>query len=185
MTGLQPVELVVVRDHGYKSKGPRTRGCAICGRAKSDRGHMGAPPSLRVLGSGNEFEYQALKKAWQQLLAELLDQSGLPRGLGRVLAEGECTFPDRIRRDQGNHRFMVEKALGDALVSGSPPPDRGGRTAGPPVAGGWLTDDDWTRYEFGGLAHRYEKGVHRLRLELFPGAEPLQLVEGSPSLFAA
>jgi hypothetical protein len=68
-----------------------------------------------------------------------------------VLVEGECTFPDRHRRDQGNHRFMVEKAMGDALTTG-----------------GYLEDDDWSRYEFGGLAHRYEKGVSRTRLLVFP-----------------
>jgi hypothetical protein len=64
--------------------------------------------------------------------------------------EGQCTFPDRTRRDQGNHRFMLEKAMGDALV-----------------AGGWLEDDDWSRYEFGGLSAVYEKGVSRTRLMVF------------------
>jgi hypothetical protein len=52
---------------------------------------------------------------------------------------GLCCFPDRIRRDQGNFRYFIEKALGDALV-----------------AGGWLefgglADDDWDHYEFGGM----------------------------------
>jgi hypothetical protein len=60
-------------------------------------------------------------------------------------------FPDRRRRDQGNHRFIVEKALGDALV-----------------AGGWLPDDTWEHYEFGGLAMRVERGESWTRLMLFP-----------------
>ena len=61
------------------------------------------------------------------------------------------TVPDRKRRDQGNHRFLLEKALGDALV-----------------AGGWLDDDDWARYEFGGLQMVYERGVSAMRLFVFP-----------------
>ena len=63
------------------------------------------------------------------------------------------TFPTRIRRDQGNYRFLTEKALGDALVMG-----------------GWLRDDSWEFFEFGGFGMQYEKGVKRLRLMLFPMA---------------
>jgi hypothetical protein len=47
----------------------------------------------------------------------------------------------------------VEKALGDALVEG-----------------GWLEDDDWSRFEFGGLAAVYERGVSRTRIMVFPTA---------------
>jgi hypothetical protein len=61
------------------------------------------------------------------------------------------TFPDRRRRDEGNFRFFLEKALGDALVSG-----------------GWLADDDGARFSFGSVAFRYERGVRRVRLSLFP-----------------
>jgi hypothetical protein len=39
------------------------------------------------------------------------------------------------------------------------------------VEGGWLADDDWARFEFGGLAASYEKGVSRTRLLLFPSPE--------------
>jgi hypothetical protein len=147
----EPVVIELTQHHPYRSRGPRTRGCWTCGEAKTHADHLGAPPSLNVLGSGNQFAFQAHKKAWQTLLVEQLRRSGLPQGLDHVLVEGECTFPDRHRRDQGNHRFMLEKALGDALQ-----------------AGGWLSDDDWDSYEFGGLAARYEKGVSRTRLILFP-----------------
>jgi hypothetical protein len=51
----------------------------------------------------------------------------------------------------GNYRVLLEKALGDALK-----------------VGGWLDDDDWSRYEFGGLAYAYERGVSRTRLIIFP-----------------
>jgi hypothetical protein len=148
---LQPVELVHELDHRFQRRAKR--GCGVCGRAKTHITHAGAAPSLNVLGSGNQFAFQAHKRAWQDRLVELLERADLPRPLARVVAEGEVTFPDRIRRDQGNHRFMLEKALGDALTEG-----------------GWLPDDDWTRYEFGGLAARYERGVSRTRLMLFPTA---------------
>jgi hypothetical protein len=149
-TGLEPVEIELTQHHAYKSKGKNTRGCAQCGEAKTHPDHLGAPPSLNVLGSGNVFAYQNHKKAWMELLSEMLHQSGL-QPCQHILAEGHCTFPDRRRRDQGNHRFMLEKALGDALVGG-----------------GFIEDDDWDRYEFGGLAKTYEKGVSRTRLVLFP-----------------
>ena len=135
------------------------QGCARCGAAKGDRVHIGAPPSLNVLGSGDPAIYMGMKARWQAHLAELLDASRLPRGLAQVMVEGEVTFPDRTRRDQGNFRTLIEKALGDALVNG-----------GGDVAGGWLDDDDWEHYEFGGLAYRYERGVSRTRLMLFPRA---------------
>ena len=148
---LQPVEVVLTRDHAFEKKPDKGRGCGICGGAKNARAHIGAPPSLNVLGSGNVFAFQAIKKSLSEALREGLEQTDLPRPLGRVLVEGECTFPDRKKRDQGNHRALLEKALGDTLTEG-----------------GWLTDDDWSRYEFGNLGTTYEKGGSRLRLTVFP-----------------
>lgn len=145
----EPVTLEVVRDHVFEKQAKR--GCAACKGAKTAICHAGAPPSMNVLGSGNQFVYQAHKKAWQEALIAQLEQADLRRPLNRVVVEGEVTFPDRRKRDQGNHRFFLEKALGDALVTG-----------------GWLADDDWERFEFGGLAQSYEKGVSRTRLMLFP-----------------
>jgi hypothetical protein len=146
---LQPVMVEHTRDHAFVKQ--TKRGCGECGKAKTDTCHHGAPPTLNALGSGNQFAFQAHKKAWQALLIDLVAETDLPHGLAAVLVEGEMTFPDRKRRDQGNHRFLIEKALGDALVEG-----------------GWLEDDDWSRFEFGGLAYRYEKGVSRTRLTIFP-----------------
>jgi hypothetical protein len=145
----EPVTLELVRHHAFVKR--TTRGCGVCGRAKTFVEHQGAPPSMRVLGSGNQFLYQALKQSWQEALTAALEAESMPRGLSKVFAEGEATFPDRRKRDQGNHRFFLEKCLGDALV-----------------AGGWLEDDDWDRFEFGGLQRAYEKGVSRTRLMLFP-----------------
>lgn len=109
------------------------------------------PPSLNAFGSGNRWKFITEKRTWQKLLIGALTEAELPTGLDRVVVEGEVTFPDRRKRDQGNYRFMIEKALGDALTEG-----------------GWLTDDDWTRYSFGGLGAVYEKGVKRTRLMVFP-----------------
>lgn len=147
---MEPVVIELTQHHPYKRK--PTRGCAVCGEAKLHHDHLGAPTSFQAAtGSGNQFAYQAMKKAWESLCLEQLRQSGLPTELSRVFVEGEVTFPDRKRRDQGNHRFMLEKALGDALVRG-----------------GWLQDDTWEEYEFGGLSAKYEKGVSRTRLMVFP-----------------
>jgi hypothetical protein len=154
---IEPVELLHRLDHKFvKHPG---RGCATCGRGKHDMAHVGTPQSIRMFGSGaNHFTYQTIKHAWQAMLAEQLNASGLPTGLGHVLVEGEACFPTRTRRDQGNHRFIVEKALGDALTDGA-----------------WLEDDDWTRYEFGGLAYRYVKGESWTRLVVFPTSIELAL----------
>jgi hypothetical protein len=146
----EPVEIQIVRHHAYQKRD--MRGCAICGRARTHQEHIGASQSLNVLGSGNQFAYRQMKNGWQDALTLALEQSGLRRGAqNHILVEGEMCFPDRRRRDQGNHRFIVEKALGDALV-----------------AGGWLPDDTWNHFEFGGLAMRVEPGQSWTRLMLFP-----------------
>jgi hypothetical protein len=166
---LEPVELLLERDHAFKKKKPdpdsgkRRIGCEVCGHGRHDRMHMGAPPSMN---SGNHsmqpMAYQALKHAWQSAFAQLLGESGLPRGLEAVSVEGLVGFPTLAVRDGGNFRWMIEKALGDALVSGSLT-----------VRGGWLEDDCFypvSRYEFGGLQAVHAPGRSWLRLMLFPRA---------------
>ena len=155
---IEPVEIQITRKHAYRKR-PSGRGCADCGQAKYAIEHLGHSESLNALGSGNQFAYQNMKKGWQDALTLALEASGLPRGLGRVLVEGVMCFPDRKRRDQGNHRFVVEKALGDALVDG-----------------GWLPDDSWAFYEFGGLAHTYVKGESWTRLILMPSPAEVEAV---------
>lgn len=134
----------------------RKLGCANCGQAMTHRDHFGQPPSVNVFGSGNPIAFQSMKKAWSAVLTELVTESGLPKGLAHVLVEGEVTFPQRASvngPDQGNFRAPLEKILGDVLEEG-----------------GWITSDDWTRYSFGDLAYRYERGVSRTRLMIFPRA---------------
>jgi hypothetical protein len=136
------------------------RGCDRCGRNKGDRAHFGAPPSFNVMasgeGSGNAMVFMNMKQSWQAFFVELLQASGLPRGLERVYVEGEITFPDkRDDRDQGNFRVVIEKALGDALQEG-----------------GWLKRDSWDHYEFGQLTKREHPGESATRLMLFPVPPP-------------
>jgi hypothetical protein len=140
----------------------RQNGCANCGGTMKDPRHFGAPESFNVLasgaGSGNAMVYATLKANWQRVLRLLLVASGLPRGLSKVLVEGEVTFPDhREDRDQGNFRVIIEKALGDVLEEG-----------------GWLASDNWDRYEFGQLTKVEEPGVSALRLMIFPVAAQQQ-----------
>ena len=113
----------------------------------------GTPPSLNIFGSGaNHWTYQKHKRDWQERIRVALRQSDLPV-CEHVLVEGVMCFPDRRVRDQGNYRYLIEKALGDVLKEA------------------WLPDDDWGSYEFGGLAYRYEKGQRWTRLLLFATVE--------------
>jgi hypothetical protein len=134
-------------------------GCAVCGRAKTAMQHHGTSQSVNYYLSKDIQVYRAMKEAWEDTFRRLLALSGL-EPCERVVAEGVMCFPRRRIPDQGNHRFLIEKALGDALVTG-----------------GYLPDDTWDRYEFGGLAFEYAKGEAWTRLMLFPSEEPLILLE--------
>lgn len=176
---LEPVQLEVVRQCHFKAKPckacglPKSnrvhtpkktatckfraqRGCLRCGLNKGDAAHFGAPMSFNALGSGDPGVYMTLKKNWQDVLTQRLEESKLPRGLERVFAEGDITFPDRADRDQGNFRIVIEKALGDALEQGE-----------------WLDSDSWEHYEFGGLTQHYVAGESATRIVLFPQAKSL------------
>lgn len=91
------------------------------------------PPSLNVVGLHSHWRVgHKAKQRLQDDLHWLLVASKLSKGLSRVEASARLTFPTRRRRDEGNWRSLIEKALGDALV-----------------AGGWLSDDTPDRYRFG------------------------------------
>ena len=75
--------------------------------------------------------------------------SGVPRGQSSVYASAELTFPTKRRRDEGNYRTPLEKALGDVLVSGR-----------------WLTDDTPDHYRFGGVVFSSTAGPHNTVLTL-------------------
>lgn len=152
------IEIEHHRDHSYVMGPKGSRGCKqeladgkLCGRSKQDPLHHGPPPSLNAAGSGgNHFAYQNSKKLWQSMWLELLKDAGMPQ-CDSVMVEGQCCFPDRRKRDQGNFRYFVEKTLGDTL-----------RDAG------MIEDDDWDHYEFGQLAKTYEKNQSWIKLILFP-----------------
>lgn len=160
------IELMHVRDHaavkppGYKGKKNRWR-CQVCGRGPFTLPHLGSPRSMNVLGSGSAGAFYGAKDMWTLRFVELLRKARVPKPLGSVRAEGLICFPDRIDRDQGNFRFMVEKALGDALQvrdSDDVP---------------WLAKDNWSRYEFGNLRRHYEKGISYMLIRVWPSDEPL------------
>lgn len=182
--GPEIVQIEVVRDCHYKAKPcracgrqpsahqrgvgipgvcdglQRQMGCAHCGRAKGDRAHFGAPTSYNATGGGRGSSAAAmvganLKQSWQAIFKELLAETSLPKGLAYVFVEGEITFPDhREDRDQGNFRVVIEKALGDALQEG-----------------GYIANDNWTRYEFGQLTMRIKPGESATRITIFPRAD--------------
>ena len=95
------------------------------------------PPSLNAMGSGNRFAYQRNKKRWGGIFEGELMVARLPRSLVRVEAAATITFTQRRGRDEGNFRFFIEKALGDALQNG-----------------GWLPNDTPEHYRFGAVEFR-------------------------------
>jgi hypothetical protein len=163
---IEPVELFHARDHEFVKHGPKREKrekCVECNKAFSNILHHGAPPSLNLSAAGgsNPWVFDGIKKVWQKRLTEMLEHADLPRPLRSVVAEGLICFPDRRGRDQGNFRFLLEKALGDALQEGYPGIS----------AGGWLLDDEFypeVHYEFGGLSATYIKGASWTRVMIFP-----------------
>lgn len=142
-----------VHAKGGTCKFARKQGCEHCGKPKAHPDHIGAPESFNLFTHGSWAAYQTAKQRWHVVLEPLLARCGLPRGLAFVLVEGEVSFGDEKDRDQGNHRVVIEKALGDVLVEM-----------------GFLAGDKWHQYEFGGLQRIEEPGVNRIRLTLFPRA---------------
>lgn len=115
------------------------------------------PPSLNTIGTrGSHWVVARHKKRWQGAYEALLLSSTLPRGLERVEATASLRFPVRRRRDEGNYRWLIEKALGDALVNG-----------------GWLQDDTSAEFRFGRVEFEEETGPARttIRIEGYARAE--------------
>jgi hypothetical protein len=66
-----------------------------------------------------------------------------------VTVKAKMRFPDKRRRDEGNFRMVIEKALGDALVGG-----------------GYISDDTPDKYRFLGVEFDEEKGPKEMTLTL-------------------
>ena len=154
-----PVAFTITLDHVYRSRGKtanggRLPGCAVCGESKYADVHMGRVPTMNA-GLGMERRsYQNLKLAWERVLTAGIESTGLQRGLHSVMVECTLGFPTRAGRDEGNLRWMLEKALGDALVQG-----------------GWLEDDTFfpvARYQFGPLQGRLTPGSESVTIVLLP-----------------
>jgi hypothetical protein len=146
----EPVVIQIKKDHPYV-KG--SRGCKKCHGAKYAPQHLGHSESVNAIIGGSHFVYQNMLKGWKEALTIALEETVLPKPCKMILAEGVMCFPQNYNKgpDQGNHRFIVEKALGDALESG-----------------GWLENDKWTMYQFGNLDYEMIPGESWTKIILFP-----------------
>lgn len=110
------------------------------------------PPSLNAasLGSkGAHMKFHRLKKRWEGMIVITLLEARVPKGLERVHATAVCRFPSRRKRDEGNFRYLLEKALGDALQ-----------------LHGCLDDDTPEKYTFGKLVFDPDRGPARTLVTL-------------------
>lgn len=115
------------------------------------------PPSLNEAGRSHPKAQGRIKKALQEVLEGHLMASGLPRDLSLVEAWAHLRFPVDRGRDEGNFRWMLEKALGDALTNGR-----------------WLPNDTADEFRFYLLRFDKEPGPARTIVTLRYGeAEPL------------
>lgn len=93
----------------------------------------GTPPSFNKVGLHSHWAVgRRHKLQWQQWLSIALMEQGVLRGLKSVEARATIRFKTQRRRDEGNFRVILEKALGDALVEGL-----------------WLADDTPEYFRFG------------------------------------
>lgn len=102
------------------------------------------PPSLNAasLGSrGAHMKFHRLKKQWEGWLLIALLHEKVPKDLAAVHATALLRFPTLRRRDEGNFRFLLEKALGDVLQTG-----------------GYLADDTPDQFTFGALRFDSNRG---------------------------
>lgn len=111
------------------------------------------PPSLNKVGSrgGSHWAFTTAKKMWQGVFITLLLQRRVPKGVRSVQATAVLRFPSKRRRDEGNYRALLEKALGDALVLARV-----------------IHDDTPDRFRFGKVEFDEERGKARtlIRLEV-------------------
>lgn len=125
-----------------------------CGRSDVHPRHHAYPPSYNQMGSGDPRGYQQRKKHWDDLFVMLLEGSGMPKGVGRVMVEATICVPAKRDRDKGNLQFFADKSLGDALQQG-----------------GWLLNDSWREYDFGHYGMVWSPGEAWSRFQLFPDWE--------------
>lgn len=116
------------------------------------------PPSLNRERGAHWSRMRRIKGQWQEDLGKLL-MAEMPRHrtgpIAALHVEAVLRFPPAKRgaktrrRDEGNFRWMLEKALGDALQEG-----------------GWLADDTPEYFTFGALTFDPEPGPARTTITL-------------------
>lgn len=121
------------------------------GRGRATLVHGDTPPSLNKIGSRgtSHWPYTRAKRQWQDIITVLLLKEQVPRRLSFVRVTATLRFPVVRQRDAGNHAWMLEKACGDALVTGR-----------------WLVGDTPEHFEFGGLEFDEELGPRQTILSL-------------------
>lgn len=116
----------------------------------------GTPPSLNATGASRSWQrFYREKKKWQGFCIIALLEMKVPKGAARVEATAKLRFPTTRRRDEGNFRVVLEKALGDALQ-----------------LHGTIADDTPDQFSFGKVTFDEEKGEGLTIVELelvFPG----------------
>jgi hypothetical protein len=110
------------------------------------------PPSYNVLMRSHWRKQAKLKADLQQDITIMLLAVKLPRLLSFVRATAVLIVPDRRKRDEGNYRTPLEKALGDALA--------------PSGGHGWLPDDTPQHYRFERLEFEHVPRSSRTLLSL-------------------
>ncbi|GAC1524631.1 MAG: hypothetical protein NVS3B1_12630 [Marmoricola sp.] len=120
------------------------------------------PPSMnenRIRSNWRGFH--KVKKQWQDEIGWLLIAQQTPKGSQRVMAGATIRFPRRAaRRDSGNFAGVIEKALGDALVTY-----------------GAITDDDAARFYFAGVEFEQEVGSPMTRIFIY--SQPQEDTDGN------
>lgn len=109
------------------------------------------PASFNATAHAHWAKVRAAKQGLQRDLEMVLLAGRVPRPIpgGFVQASAVLVVPDRRRRDEGNYRTPLEKALGDALVNG-----------------GWLPDDTPAHFRFGAVVFEVVRGVRATRVSL-------------------
>jgi hypothetical protein len=92
----------------------------------------GTPPSFNKVGLHSHWAVgRKAKQDWERWLLIALLEQRVPKELKSVSAAATIRFKERRRRDEGNFKALLEKALGDVLQNG------------------WIEDDTPNYYRFG------------------------------------
>ena len=75
------------------------------------------PPSFNSTRYAHWRKVKRATDEWAMRILVEIQKARIPRGVERVQAEALMRFPTRRRRDEGNFRVTIEKALGDVLVA--------------------------------------------------------------------